>query len=180
MNNDYLSDDECLNEEYFNDNDNYNYFNIEYDKDLVGYLSDEINEDELDEDELKEYKEYLANKQKEKELIMTKTQSDSIIYFEEYIKEKKKQKNKPNKSMDFHEFNNYIEQIVQDNKPKKFISKRLLNKKETNTKDLNLDSSKEKQDSSKEKQDSSKENLLKYKRQFRPKLPPYFSVYPKN
>jgi hypothetical protein len=173
MNNDYLSDDECLNEEYLNNNDNYNYFNIEYDKDLVGYLSDEINEDELDEDELKEYKEYLANKQKEKELIMTKTQSDSIVYFEEYIKEKKIQKNKPNKSMDFHEFNNYIEQIVQDNKPKKFISKRLLNKKETNTKDLNLDSGKE-------KQDSSKENLLKYKRQFRPKLPPYFSVYPKN
>jgi len=147
------------------------------------YLSDEINENELDEDELKEYKEYLANKQKEKEIIMSKTISNSTLNFEETIKEKKTQKNKniePKKikSMEFSDFNQYIEQIVQDNKPKKFISKRLLIKKE-NDKDVNIDILKQDLIDI-QKQDLINKNLIKNKREFRPKLPPYFVVYPKN
>jgi hypothetical protein len=160
----YLSDDEEYTN-YKDEQDDYGNIMIEYDRDYVGYdSSDEINEDELDEEELKEYHEYLEYKKKERELIMNSSKEiiyceQEIIYCEEEIindKKKKPKEPKKNNSMNFAEFNNYINKVIEDNKPKKFVSKRLLDKKGLHEDNENHDTIKSKS------------------RQFNPKLPPYF------
>jgi hypothetical protein len=153
----YLSDDEEYTN-YKDEQDDYGNIIIEYDRDYVGYdSSDEINEDELDEEELKEYHEYLEYKKKERELIMNS--SKEIIYCEEEIindKKKKPKEPKKNNSMNFAEFNNYVDKVIEDNKPKKFVSKRLLDKKGVHEDYENHDT------------------IKSTSRQFNPKLPPYF------
>ncbi len=137
MDTNYLSDDEEYTN-YVDEQDTYGNYQIDYDRDCVGYDSnDEINEEELDEEELKEYHEYLEYKKKEP---------------------------KKNNSMNFCEFNEYIDKIIEDKKPKKFVSKRLLEKKGQTT-EVEV------------KQELKR--TISNTRQFKPKLPPYFHVHSK-
>jgi hypothetical protein len=172
MDTNYLSDDEEYTN-YIDEQDNYGNIKIEYDRDYVGYDSnDEINEDELDEEELKEYLEYQEYKKRERELIMnsSKRNSEETLYCEEKIfndKKKKPKEPKKNNSMNFAEFNNYIDKVIEDKKPKKFISKRLLEKKGLNEDTYIV-----------QKQQINKS--ISNSRKFNPKLPPYFHVHKKN
>ncbi len=163
MDNNYLSDDEEYTN-YVDEQDFYGNYKIEYNKDYVDYDStDEINEDELDEEELKEYKEYLEYKHKEKELIMSKISSNDLLFTQETTDNKKNKKvkePKKNNSMNFVEFNEYIDKVIEDSKPKKFVSKRLLDKKQYST-------------------NINEKDIKRNTRQFKPKLPPYFHVYKK-
>ncbi len=167
MDSNYLSDDEEYTTNVDEQVDAYGNIKIEYDRDYVDYDSnDEINEDELDEEELKEYREYQEYKQKQNELIRNNISSKEVLDFEEKntIKKNKKVKEpKKNTNMNFVEFNNYIDKVNEDKKPKKFVSKRLLGKKGLS-----------------EEQNTTIPEIKKnvsHTRQFKPKLPPYFHVY---
>ncbi len=169
MDTNYLSDDEEYTN-YVDEQDTYGNYQIDYDRDCVGYDSnDEINEEELDEEELKEYHEYLEYKKKERELIMGSSKRNSYenLFEEKSPSEKNNQKKKEpkkNNSMNFCEFNEYIDKIIEDKKPKKFVSKRLLEKKGQTT-EVEV------------KQELKR--TISNTRQFKPKLPPYFHVHSK-
>lgn len=168
MDNNYLSDDE----EYVqnkNEVDKYGNFIIEYDHELVGcdFDDENINIDELDEEELKEYNEYLEYKKRENEIILNSLKKNTSLNLlseekpknENKIKKEQKKKN----TMDFSELNDYMDKVIESTKPKKFVSKRLLQKKgqtedtNTNTKTIVI-----------------KKN--QNQRAFKPRLPPYFHV----
>ena len=171
MDSNYLSDDEEYTN-YVDNQDDYGNIKIEYDRDYTGYdFNDEINEDELDEEELQEYREYQEYKKREYELIMSssKRNSEETLYYEEIIindKKKKTREPKKNNSMNFSEFNNYIDKVIEDNKPKRFVSKRLLDKKGLTEETY-------------AKQTQEIKKLDFNLRQFKPKLPPYFHVHKK-
>ena len=160
----YLSDDDEKQKQLANikysENDDYN-----------NYLPYEENEDEeLDEDEieyLKQQHEIIMNAANKKSLFDT-----NIFSFEEKEKKRNKElernkeiernkeleKNKEkDKNMNVKEFNKYIDNIIKEKQPKKFISKRSLEKKKIS--------------------DSETNNQVEYKRTFNPRLPPYFEVH---
>lgn len=148
----YLSDDEKQNhmKSIKYENNDYN--------DYLPYNSD--NDEEIDEEEL----EFL----KQQNIIIMdaihKKSFDTYTYtqFDKDIKEKKIEKLQEKKSMNVNDFNNYVNKIIQEKQPKKFVSNRFLDKKkliDSKSIDQSID--------------------LKNIRKFNPRLPPYFEVYPK-
>jgi hypothetical protein len=156
--NNYLSDDEEYNtntiEEPYE-------ISISYDKNYIEYDSNEENIDDMNDEEKIEYLEHQEYLKNQKILIwqnnIKKNISDTTLY-----KEKEKEINikepKKSKSMNFLEFNNFIDKKIEDSKPKKFVSQRLLNKKP-------------------DKIETKETNIKSNKRNFNPRLPPYFHIY---
>ena len=155
----YLSDDEeIIIEEPYNEMD------ISYDRNFIDYDSNEENIEDLNEEEKKEYLEYQEYLKNQKILIwennIKKNISDSSLYFNKEVhKDIIKKEPKKSKSMNFIEFNNFIDKKIEENKPKKFISQRLLDKKIDPKKETPIETNK------------------CNKRNFNPRLPPYFHVY---
>jgi hypothetical protein len=149
MNIDYLSDDENIIEEKINNEYN-NYNCIPYE------------EEEYDDDE--EYNEYI-NQQNllilnaiNKKILSTpdlysiKKEDDDIIDTNEKLI-------KVSKNMSLDNFNKHMDKVIQDAQPKKFISQRLLDKKQLTESTVN-----------------EKKIMIEFKRHFNPRLPPYFQV----
>lgn len=142
MNVNYLSDDEENIEETIN-NDN---------SDI--YYESENGEEEYDEEEYNKYIQeqnlIILNAIKKKALCILPEENDN----KEIIN--KKQENKISKNMSFSNFNKQLDKIIEDIQPKKFISKRLLDKKQII--------------------EPSNMIQIEIKRQFNPRLPPYFQI----
>lgn len=154
----YLSDDDCIIDNQPEDDYGINY---------AGYDSEEFNDEMMDEEERKEYIEYQEYLKQQQILLwensMRKNSSEATLYFQEKEKKVKEQKDKmqkKNKSMNFTEFNEYADKLVESNKPKKFVSQRLVEKKGVTSTD------------EQKKEEPSKCN----RRTFNPRLPPYFKV----
>ncbi len=151
----YLSDDEKQNEinNIKDNNDNYN-----------NYLPYSSEDEEMDEDEI----EYLQQQNIIIINALNKKTFDVDTYLDKDTKEKKNEKfkePKKNKNMNVGEFNNYINKIIKDNQPKKFVSNRFLDKKklmDSNTTTIITNKS-----------------IEINKRKFNPRLPPYFEVHQK-
>ena len=145
----------------------------------INYLSDDekdnnIKSKNLNDDYIDDYMSYNSEEEMDEEEIEYLRQQNIIIFnslnnknFEniEYFVEKEKLKTQENhkesnkKSMNIGEFNNYINEIIKETQPKKFVSNRFLEKKKlTDSQNKN----------------QSTENI---KRTFNPRLPPYFEIY---
>lgn len=133
--------------------------NNKYDNDYLP-PNDYDEEEELDEEEL----EYLKQQHI---IIMNAAQNKSIFdtnFFsyeeKERLKEKdviKNIKNEKDKYMTIKDFNKLIDKKNKENEPKKFISKRSLEKKKiSESENIN--------------------KIIEYKRTFNPRLPPYFEI----
>jgi hypothetical protein len=142
--NNYLSDDE----------DNTELNNQEYDNQEDDY------DEELDEEyqqELLRQKMIVYNKLKEKENNIIKVKSEENIKENNIVKVKSEENikdniKKQNSKLNLNTLNEYIDNIIMENKPKKFISSRVSNKK---------------------KDEPIIKEIIK-KRSFSPRLEPYF------
>ena len=163
MNINYLSDDEettQVDPNVNNKNNKYDGYNG-YDN-YVNY--DENNQEEMNEEELQEYINCRM-------MILEKTKNKSYdsLYSATSANENKIEKNnnlQKKKTMSFSDFNAYADKIIEESKPKKFVSKRIQDKKNQS---LETDTC---------IKDKEPEKVIT--RKFNPRLPPYFSVHKKN
>jgi hypothetical protein len=144
----YLSDDEQeSNINSKNRNDDY-----------MPYDSEE--DEEMDDEEI----EYLRQ---QNIIIMNALNNKTSDYNEYYVEKEKVKKHenpkeiKKNKSMNMGEFHNYINDIIKEKQPKKFVSSRFLEKKKLTETNSNTCS----------------QTIENNKRTFNPRLPPYFEVH---
>jgi hypothetical protein len=146
----YLSDDEVQNDKNSVKYDSNNY------NDYLPYSEDD--EEEMDEEEIEYFRQQNI-------IIMNALNKKSFDGDIDFVKENKIEKSKEpkkNKNMNVGEFNNYINEIIKEKQPKKFVSNRFLEKKKF------IDTN------------STNNKLIEIsKRKFNPRLPPYFEVYPK-
>jgi len=144
----YLSDDEQesnINSKNHND-------------DYMPYYSEE--DEEMDEEEI----EYLRQQNIIIMNALNKKTSENNEYFVEKEKVKKYENPKEikkSKSMNMGEFHNYINDIIKEKQPKKFVSSRFLEKKKLTESNSNTIS----------------QPIENNKRTFNPRLPPYFEVH---
>jgi hypothetical protein len=130
--------------------------------------TDELCEDELSEEELCEEEiEYLK---KQHEILIKAAQKKSIfdvdivnstINTKIDTKKTKNLKEKNNNKLNIMQFNNFLEKEIKDLQPKKFVLKK--NKRENDNSDITKEEN----------------NITVNKRQFNPRIPPYFTIYPR-
>jgi len=103
---------------------------------------------EVDEEEELEIRRILSNK-----MLSMNDLNDDIYNGNESPKKNKQFKNPKSKTMSLNDLNNFIDKKIEDKKPKKFVSKRMMSKKNTESLINNT--------------------FVKPKRHFNPRLVPY-------
>ena len=171
MNVNYLSDDENSIEETVQNINRYDQYTSDYvdsnvyDENNQYYEDNENDEDYENEEDYKRVEEEYIKEQNI--LVLNAINKKSLISDEivddELIKSENNKTPKVSKYMSINDLNIKMNKIIEDTQPKKFISKRFLEKKQLD--DNNI---------------STKKVIVNIKRMFNPRLPPYFQIHNKN